>query len=364
MSRITRALLALALLALVAPGSAAAAATLVPVADFDSPIAAASPPRDPTRLFVVERGGRVWVVRNGTKVRDAVPRHRRPGRDRRRARAAVDRLRTGLRGLRALLRLPDRRGAARRAAGARVPPLGGRPRPRRADRPDRLEHAARRGEQPQRRPGRDRAGRDAVVRDRRRRRQQRSVQPRARPREPRSASCCGSIRTPATAAATRSPPTTRSAPRSGPTACATRSASPSTSAARATSSSATSARARARRSTGLPTPRASGAAPTTGGRASRGRSPGRGPAARTRATWGRSGSTRRPSPRAVTGGYRRARPGPAVAVRPLRLRGHLQGVVQSFVPGRPVADRRAGRPACRSATCSSPSPRTPAATST
>ena len=66
MSRITRpsrALLALALLALLAlaaPGSAGAA-TLVPVGDFDSPIGAASPPRDSTRLFVAERGGRVWI---------------------------------------------------------------------------------------------------------------------------------------------------------------------------------------------------------------------------------------------------------------------------------------------------------------
>ncbi len=67
MWRITSALLALALLA---PGGAKAA-TLVPVGSFDSPIAAASPPRDTTRLFVVERGGRVWIVRNGTKVRDA-----------------------------------------------------------------------------------------------------------------------------------------------------------------------------------------------------------------------------------------------------------------------------------------------------
>jgi hypothetical protein len=70
MSRITRALLALVLLALLAPGSAGAA-TLVPVGGFDSPVAAASPPRDSTRLFVVERGGRVWIVRNGVKVRDA-----------------------------------------------------------------------------------------------------------------------------------------------------------------------------------------------------------------------------------------------------------------------------------------------------
>jgi glucose/arabinose dehydrogenase len=70
MSRITRALLATALLALPAP-EGAKTATLVPVGEFDSPIAGASPPRDPTRLFVAERGGRVWIVRNGTKVRDA-----------------------------------------------------------------------------------------------------------------------------------------------------------------------------------------------------------------------------------------------------------------------------------------------------
>ena len=59
----------------------------------------------------------------------------------------------------------------------------------------------------------------------------RPVRPRARPRPARSASCCGSIRAPATPAATRSRPTTRSAPRCGPPACATRSASPSTPAA-------------------------------------------------------------------------------------------------------------------------------------
>ena len=354
---------ALALLALAGAGQRRGRLTLVPVGDFDSPIAAASPPRDSTRLFVVERGGRVWLVRNGTKLRDAFL-------------DIVDQVATdGERGLLSiafapdyeasgpLLRLPDRRAAARRAAGARVPPLGARPRPRRPDRPDRVEHAARRGEQPQRRPDPVRARRAAVVRDRRRRRRQRSVQPRPRPREP-----------PRQAAADRSDPRQRRRlhdPRRQPvrhrglgaTACATRSGSPSTSAGRATCSSATSARASARRSTGLPRrgPRAGRRLRVVvpRGDASRGRAP----AAPARATWGRSGSTRS---RPARGDRRlsRARPGPAVARRPLRLRGHLRGDRALLRARRPVADRRRGRPACRSATCSSPSPRTPAATST
>jgi glucose/arabinose dehydrogenase len=65
MSRITSALLGLALLALAAPATATAAPSFVPVGDFDSPIFATAPPRDSTRLFVVERGGTIQVVRNG-----------------------------------------------------------------------------------------------------------------------------------------------------------------------------------------------------------------------------------------------------------------------------------------------------------
>ena len=65
MSRITRALLALALPALAAPASAAAAPALVPVGDFDTPISATAPYRDSSRLFVVERAGRIRVVRDG-----------------------------------------------------------------------------------------------------------------------------------------------------------------------------------------------------------------------------------------------------------------------------------------------------------
>jgi Glucose / Sorbosone dehydrogenase len=68
MSRITRALLAAALLALLAPAAAAATPTFVSVGSFDAPIYAASPPRDTHRLFVVERAGRVWVVKDGRKL--------------------------------------------------------------------------------------------------------------------------------------------------------------------------------------------------------------------------------------------------------------------------------------------------------
>ena len=65
MSRITRALLALTLLALAAPASAAAAPTLVPVGTFSQPVHAASPPGDPSRLYVVEQPGVVRTVRDG-----------------------------------------------------------------------------------------------------------------------------------------------------------------------------------------------------------------------------------------------------------------------------------------------------------
>ena len=66
MWRITRALLALALLALAAPSGATAAPAFVPVGTFAAPMFVTAPPRDRTRLFVVERGGTIRVVRNGT----------------------------------------------------------------------------------------------------------------------------------------------------------------------------------------------------------------------------------------------------------------------------------------------------------
>ena len=58
-------LLALAA-ALTAPATAEAAPTLVPVGSgWDAPIHVASPPRDPSRLFVVQREGLVRVVVDG-----------------------------------------------------------------------------------------------------------------------------------------------------------------------------------------------------------------------------------------------------------------------------------------------------------
>ena len=66
MSRITRALLALVVAALAAPAGAGAAPALQPVGTFAAPMFVTAPPRDRTRLFVVERGGTIRVVRNGT----------------------------------------------------------------------------------------------------------------------------------------------------------------------------------------------------------------------------------------------------------------------------------------------------------
>jgi hypothetical protein len=72
MSRITRlralgALGALVVLvALALPGAAAAAPGFVKVGDFTAPMNVAAPPRDLTRLFVVERAGTIRVVRDGT----------------------------------------------------------------------------------------------------------------------------------------------------------------------------------------------------------------------------------------------------------------------------------------------------------
>ena len=68
MSRSTRALLALALLALAAPASAAAAPGLTPVGDFAAPTHLTAPPGDTSRVFVVEQGGAIQVIRNGTRL--------------------------------------------------------------------------------------------------------------------------------------------------------------------------------------------------------------------------------------------------------------------------------------------------------
>jgi hypothetical protein len=56
----------IAVAALLALPGAAAAATLQPVGEFDDPIYVTSAPRDPGRLLVVERRGRIELVQNGT----------------------------------------------------------------------------------------------------------------------------------------------------------------------------------------------------------------------------------------------------------------------------------------------------------
>ena len=57
--------LALALAALALPASASAAPALVPVGSFDTPMYVTAPRTDTQRLFVVERAGRIRVVRDG-----------------------------------------------------------------------------------------------------------------------------------------------------------------------------------------------------------------------------------------------------------------------------------------------------------
>jgi glucose/arabinose dehydrogenase len=69
MSRTTRSWAALWALAAVAalafPGAAAAAPSFVTLGDFNAPISVTAPPRDTSRVFVVERGGTIRVARKG-----------------------------------------------------------------------------------------------------------------------------------------------------------------------------------------------------------------------------------------------------------------------------------------------------------
>ena len=98
------------------------------------------------------------------------------------ARAALGRVRAGLRDVGPVLRVPHREDPGRRDPDPRVPPLGGEPEPRRpGQRPHAAHDPARRGEQPQRRAAADRAGRPAVAGDRRRRRRRTTVRQRAEP---------------------------------------------------------------------------------------------------------------------------------------------------------------------------------------
>ena len=60
--------LAVLALALALPSAAQARVHLVRIGSFSAPIYAAAPPGDAQSLFVVERGGRIMVVRRGHKL--------------------------------------------------------------------------------------------------------------------------------------------------------------------------------------------------------------------------------------------------------------------------------------------------------
>jgi Glucose / Sorbosone dehydrogenase len=60
-----RAAVLAALLLLALPAGAAAAPELMPVGQFDDPVAIAAPPQDPSRVFVVERLGAIRLVKDG-----------------------------------------------------------------------------------------------------------------------------------------------------------------------------------------------------------------------------------------------------------------------------------------------------------
>src|SRR3954454_11575910 len=65
MYALRRVVLLLTLLILVAPASAGAVVRLVPVGTFAAPMYVTAPSGDLQRLFVVERGGTIRVVRDG-----------------------------------------------------------------------------------------------------------------------------------------------------------------------------------------------------------------------------------------------------------------------------------------------------------
>jgi len=62
-----RAALVAALVLLAAPAGAAAAPELVQLGEFSEPVALAAAPSDGSRLFVVERGGMVRLLKHGVR---------------------------------------------------------------------------------------------------------------------------------------------------------------------------------------------------------------------------------------------------------------------------------------------------------
>ena len=152
---------------------------LLPLGHFDEPTYLTAP-RGDSRRFVVERGGRIRVVKGGRTLEAALPRHLRPGQHGRRERPALDGLRAGLRPLRALLRLLH--GPAGLPDDRAVPALAGQPRPGRPGLAPDDDAGSPPALQPQGRPGPVRPGRAAVRGLRRRRWRRRSRRQRAGPR--------------------------------------------------------------------------------------------------------------------------------------------------------------------------------------
>jgi hypothetical protein len=143
---------------------------LEPIGVFNQPVDVTSAPDDPSTLFVVEKGGTVKKVQGGVPTTFlghlGRRRHRRP-----RARPALDRLRARLREQRAVLRLLRRSDGRHQDRGVPVAS-------------PRVDAAAPRLRQPQRRPAPVRARRDALRGVRRRRRRRGPARQRPEPRNP------------------------------------------------------------------------------------------------------------------------------------------------------------------------------------
>ncbi len=91
-------------------------ASLTRIGSFERPVLVTAPPGDTQRLFVVEHGGTVRIVRDGTVAPESLSRHSRAGHSDGRVRIALDRVRAGLRRERSPLRLLQHsRGAVRRS---------------------------------------------------------------------------------------------------------------------------------------------------------------------------------------------------------------------------------------------------------
>ena len=251
------------------PHAGAKGLGLAPIGNFTAPVYIDNAPGAPKLLFVVEQPGTIRVVRGGQGAQAAVPRHPRPGSVRRRAGAAVGRLRPPLREQPALLRLL--RQQRRQHRGRRLPPRSA-PTPTRAEARSRhkviaIPHPHLR--EPQRRPAAVRARRHALHGHRRRRRRRRPGRQRAEPRT--AARQAAADRPEAQPRLLDAAARTRSRAARARRDLRPRAAQPvpllASTATPATSGSATSARTRGRRST---TCRAGGSpAPTSAGTSSR-----------------------------------------------------------------------------------------------